>query len=112
MYVTIMIKCHPVSPLVRVPERAVQPGNRVWFIKPGLKSSQGELGMIQQVDLVRSTSEEGQTDWIIDNTSGAFQPGQLVVVQPFTGGVAGDMVTYFQAEAATAADDEQGEETE
>ena len=112
MYVRIMIKCHPVSPLVRIPERAVQPGNRVWFIKPGSTSSQGELGIIQQVDLVRSTGEESQTDWIIDNTSGAFQPGQLVVVQPFTGGMAGDTVTYFQAEAATVPDDEQGEATE
>ena len=111
MYVTVMIKCRPVSPLIRIPERAVQPGNRVWFVVPG-EDDQGELGLVNKIDLVRTAGEGDQADWIIDNSSGAFQPGQLIVVRPFTGASAGDTVKYSLASAASIPADSPGEATE
>ena len=108
MYVTIMIRCRPVSPLVRISERAVQPGNRVWFVTPGDVAGQGELGLVNKINLVRTSGEGDQAVWIIDNTSGTFEPGQLIVVRPFTGAQAGDIVRYLQADVETVPADGQG----
>ena len=94
MYVTVLIKASPVSPLVRIPERAVQPGNRVWVVKPGAVEGEGSLGLIEHVDLVRTWGEGTSTEWIIDNSSGNLRPHQLVVVRPFTGAGSGDAIRY------------------
>jgi multidrug efflux pump subunit AcrA (membrane-fusion protein) len=94
MYVTVLIKSSPSSPLVRVPERAIQPGNRVWFVTPGDAAGEGSLGLVEQVELVRTWGEGTGIEWIIDNSSGNLQPGQLVVVRPFTGAQSGDAVRY------------------
>ena len=94
MYVTVLIKSSPISPLVRVPERAIQPGNRVWFVTPGDAAGEGSLGLVEQVELVRTWGEGTGIEWIIDNSSGNLQPGQLVVVRPFTGAQSGDTVRY------------------
>ena len=94
MYVTVLIKSSPISPLVRVPERAIQPGNRVWFVTPGDVAGEGSLGLVEQVDLVRTRGEGTDIEWIIDNSSGSLQSGQLVVVRPFTGARSGDAVRY------------------
>lgn len=97
MYVTVLIKASPVSPLVRVPERAIQPGDRVWVVKPGAAAGEGTLSLIEHVDLVRTSGEGASTEWIIDNSSGSLQPNQLVVVRPFTGAESGDTVRYEQS---------------
>ena len=68
--------------------------------------------VINKIDLVRTSGEGDQANWIIDNTSGVFEPGQLIVVRPFTGAQAGDAVTYSQAEAETVPAPGQGEATE
>jgi multidrug efflux pump subunit AcrA (membrane-fusion protein) len=97
MYVTVLIKANPMSPLVRVPERAIQPGDRVWVVKPGAAAGEGTLSLIEHVDLVRTSGEGASTEWIIDNSSGSLQPNQLVVVRPFTGAESGDAVRYKQS---------------
>ena len=94
MYVTVVIKATPVSPLVRVPERAIQPGDRVWFVKPTATAGEGTLDLIDHVDLVRTRGEGASTEWILDNSEGNLSPNQLVVVRPFTGAESGDKVRY------------------
>ncbi|MFP6649158.1 MAG: hypothetical protein VB817_06840 [Pirellulaceae bacterium] len=111
MYVTINIRCRPVSPLIRIPERAVQPGNRVWFVTPG-EGGQGELGLVNKINLVRTVGEGNQADWIIDNSTGTFQPGQLIVVRPFTGASPGETVKYSLLPADVIPADSPGEATE
>lgn len=101
MYVTVLIKASPVSPLVRVPERAIQPGDRVWVVKPGATAGEGTLDLIEHVDLVRTRGEGTSTEWIIDNSSGSLQPDQLVVVRPFTGAEIGDVVRYRKSRLVT-----------
>ena len=97
MYVTVLIKASPMSPLVRVPERAIQPGDRVWVVKPSAAAGEGTLSLIEHVDLVRTRGEGTSTEWIIDNSSGSLQPNQLVVVRPFTGAKSGEAVRYKQS---------------
>ncbi|MEE2989655.1 MAG: HlyD family efflux transporter periplasmic adaptor subunit [Planctomycetota bacterium] len=111
MYVTIKIRCRPVSPLIRIPERAVQPGNRVWFVTPG-EGDQGELGLVNKINLVRTVGEGNQADWIIDNSTGIFQPGQLIVVRPFTGASPGEAVKYSLLPADVIPAESPGEATE
>ena len=112
MYVTVMIKCRPLSPLIRIPERAVQTGNRVWYVTPGASADEGELGLINDVNLVRTSGVGDQSHWIIDNSSGAFRAGQLIVVRPFTGAKAGDTVSYSQQAAVAASAGSAGEANE
>jgi len=111
MYVTVLIKSRPLSPLVRIPERSVQPGNRVWFVTPGANTSSGELGSIDHAELVRTVGEGVGTEWIIDNSSGVFHHGQLVVIRPFVGADTGDTVQYSLS-PSIAMDDSQGEANE
>jgi multidrug efflux pump subunit AcrA (membrane-fusion protein) len=71
MYVTLKIHTQPRAELLRVPERALQPGNKVYRVRKGVLFS-------VSVQIV----ETGQDHVIVHASSEDLHPGDQVVVSP------------------------------
>jgi len=87
MFVTVNIHAEPQAQLVRIPEKAVRPGNRVWIVRQDDGSK--ELAMLD-VRVVRVADEAAIV------LAGELEPGVRVVVTPLSGAEEG-MVVREQA---------------
>ena len=87
MFVTVMIHVEPQAQLVRIPEKAVRPGNRVWIVRPS--EGQKQLAILE-VRVVRVADEAAIV------LAGDLEAGDRVVVTPLSGAEDG-MVVREQA---------------
>jgi hypothetical protein len=73
MYVTVLIHASPPGSILRVPERAVRPGNVVWLLEDGsLRRRQIQVAQLS----------DGAA--LIDGNSGGLSAGGRVVVSPLS----------------------------
>jgi multidrug efflux pump subunit AcrA (membrane-fusion protein) len=71
MYVQVRIHCQPATPLVRLPERAIRPGNIIWLLRDGRLA-------FEKVQIAAIDREVA----VLDATGAPFQAGDKVVVSP------------------------------
>jgi hypothetical protein len=71
MYVTVLVHTQSQSPLLKVPARAVQPGNVVWLVE------QGRLRK-QRIAVLRRVND----GVLVDRDVSGFKEGARVVVSP------------------------------
>jgi hypothetical protein len=69
MYVRVRIHCQPNTPLVRLPERAIRPGNTIWLLRDGKL-------VFEKVQVATLDHEMA----ILDAAGGSIAPGDKVVV--------------------------------
>jgi len=95
MYVQVRIHCQPATPLVRLPERAIRPGNTIWLLRDGKLA-------FEKVHIATIDREVA----ILDATGAPFQAGDKVVVSPLAYAHAGMEVREAspQPEAAPRAE--------
>ena len=71
MFVTVAIHAQPQTALLRVPERAVQPGDKVWRVRSNMLN-------VVDVRVVEIVDEAA----ILQGINGSLRPGDEVVVTP------------------------------
>lgn len=89
MFVTVKIHAEPQARLVRIPEKAVQPGNCVWIVRSS--GEQKLLGMLE----VRVVRVAGETAIVL---AGDLEPDDRVVVTPLAGAEEGMVVRELAVE--------------
>jgi len=78
MFVKVRIHAKPPIPLVRLPQEAIQPGNKVWVVKDGTLQE-------RSISVANSV-----TDYVVAyQQSGGLQAGDLVVTSPIANPVEG-----------------------
>jgi multidrug efflux pump subunit AcrA (membrane-fusion protein) len=79
MFVTVQVHASPGIPLLRLPERAVQPGNQVWTIEPTDNDSSKRGTLHQRHVNVAHVAD----DFVLAYLHGSeLSAGELVVVSP------------------------------
>jgi len=75
MYVDVKIQVPTVDGLVRIPERAIQPGKSLWVARDG------KLRLIKPLRLVELVREESVPPyWIVDATASKLMPEDAIIV--------------------------------
>ena len=85
MFVTVRIHAHPQATLLRLPERAIRPGNEVWLVRDGKLDR-------SRVQVARVTSE----GVLIDAARSDLSAGDQVVVTPMTATPKADGLGYIE----------------
>ena len=85
MFVTVQIHAHPQAMLLRLPERAIRPGNEIWLVRKG-KLDRGH------VHVARVTPE----GVLIDAARSDLSPGEQVVVTPLSATPKADGLGYVE----------------
>jgi multidrug efflux pump subunit AcrA (membrane-fusion protein) len=85
MFVEVRIHAIPDMELLSIPERAIQPGKRVWFVEDGKLASR-EVDVVEVRDGVA----------LIDGRRGGVRPGAQAVVSPLVNPVDGMAVAVAQ----------------
>lgn len=82
MYVTVTFHVDQPSPLLLIPERAVQPGKTAWIVNDGKLNEHRGLDLIE---LIRVQDADGKetSHWLVEASATGFVAGQRVVVPPF-----------------------------
>lgn len=81
MFVTVRIKATPPIPLVRIPQRAIQPGNAVWTVVDGkLKQKKIRIANSTESHVIAYQETDG------------LKAGDVVVVSPMATPVEGSLV--------------------
>jgi multidrug efflux pump subunit AcrA (membrane-fusion protein) len=78
MYVAIRIAVHPQATLLRVPEKALRPGNRVWRVADGRLT----IERVQFIDFVDLAGSDEQAAVVRAEPGGALAAGDEVVITP------------------------------
>lgn len=78
MYVNVAINIQPKQPLLRVPERAIRPGNVLWCLRDGKL----EITPVRVAQLVRDVA-------LIEPSETGLQAGQQVIISPLAVAVDG-----------------------
>ena len=87
MFVDVRIHTEPENPLVRVPDLAVRPGNRVWLLRDG------QLAI--QKAVVAGVSGD---DLLIDGHASGIKAGDRAIVSPLAEAVDGMAIEEAEQE--------------
>ena len=82
MFVTATFHVNQPSPLLLIPERAVQPGKTVWIIKGGRLEEKPSLDLIELIQVKDDTGEEASF-WLVEAATTGLTTDDRVVVPPF-----------------------------
>ncbi|MBI2480271.1 MAG: hypothetical protein HYV60_17050, partial [Planctomycetia bacterium] len=82
MFVTVTFHVDQPSPLLLIPERAVQPGKAVWIVNDGRLEEKVSLELIELIQ-VRDDAGEEQSCWLVEASATGLAAGDRVVVPPF-----------------------------
>ncbi len=82
MFVTVTFHVDQPSPLLLIPERAVQPGKSVWLVNDGQLNEKRALDLIELIQ-VRGDASEEQSYWLVEAATTGLAAGDRVVVPPF-----------------------------
>jgi len=82
MFVTATFHVDQPSPLLVIPERAVQPGKTVWIVRDGVLHEKQSLELIE---LIEVPGADGQLapHWLVEASATDLAAGDQVVVPPF-----------------------------
>lgn len=82
MFVTVTFHVDQPSPLLLIPERAVQPGKTVWIVKNGQLDAKSSLDPIELIQ-VKDESGIDRSHWLVEASASGLAAGDRVVVPPF-----------------------------
>jgi multidrug efflux pump subunit AcrA (membrane-fusion protein) len=82
MFVTVTFHVDQPSPLLLIPERAVQPGKAVWIVEDGLLNEKRSLELIELIQVGDDAGEE-QSYWLVEAAATGLKADDRVVVPPF-----------------------------
>jgi multidrug efflux pump subunit AcrA (membrane-fusion protein) len=83
MYVQVSIEIVQPSPLLQIPEQAVQPGKTVWVVNDGRLEEKKTLDLIERMTVPREGVPDGVPCWIVEAAGSGLAAGDHVVVPPF-----------------------------
>ena len=81
MYVSVLLHATPSTTLLRIPERAVRPGNSAWLVHEGRLEVKRSLQLIEFIER-KNRSGEDESFWLVDGSASHLAAGQRVVVTP------------------------------
>jgi multidrug efflux pump subunit AcrA (membrane-fusion protein) len=84
MFVTVTFHVDQPSPLLVIPERAVQPGKTVWIVNNGQLEQKRSLDLIELIQVEDEAGAE-QAYWLVASAATGLTAGDRVVVPPFGG---------------------------
>jgi hypothetical protein len=82
MFVTVTFHVDQPSPLLLIPERAVQPGKTVWIVKNGQLDAKSSLDPIELIQ-VKDESGIDRSHWLVEASASGLAADDRVVVPPF-----------------------------
>lgn len=82
MFVTVTFHVLQASPLLLIPERAVQPGRAVWIVKDGRLEAKSSLDLIELIQVKSKVGIE-QPHWLVEAAASGLAADDRVVVPPF-----------------------------
>ena len=82
MFVTVTFHVDQPSPLLLIPERAVQPGKTLWIVKDGHLVEKPSLELIELIQVKDEAGIE-QSHWLVEVSATGLVADDRVVVPPF-----------------------------
>ncbi|MDA1050192.1 MAG: HlyD family efflux transporter periplasmic adaptor subunit [Planctomycetota bacterium] len=82
MFVTVTFHVDQPSPLLLIPERAVQPGKAVWIVNDGRLNEKRALDLIELIQ-IRDDAGEEHSYWLVEAAATGLAAEDRVVVPPF-----------------------------
>ncbi len=82
LYVKVTFHVNQSSPLLLIPEPAVQPGKTLWIVKDGHLEQKSELELIELIE-VEDANGSMQSHWLVEAATIGLAAGERVVVPPF-----------------------------
>ncbi|MEO8495455.1 MAG: HlyD family efflux transporter periplasmic adaptor subunit [Planctomycetota bacterium] len=82
MFVTVTFHVDQPSPLLLIPERAVQPGKVVWIVNNGQLEEKQSLNLIELIE-VKDDAGDDASFWLVEAATTGLTADDRVVVPPF-----------------------------
>lgn len=83
MFVTVTFHVDQPSPLLLIPERAVQPGKTVFIVRDGRLEEKKAIDLIELIQ-VKDATGASQSRWLVEEATTGLAAGDRIVLPPFS----------------------------